>query len=92
MDRIALNNIRKEYSAFTLDGVSFPVKEGFITGFIGPNGSGKTTTIRAILNLNHLQGGEVLYRGVRRKTTTTSRMWASFSTNLIFPTTGRSKM
>ena len=65
MDRIALNNIRKEYSAFTLDGVSFPVKEGFITGFIGPNGSGKTTTIRAILNLNHLNGGEVLYRGIR---------------------------
>ena len=53
MDRVALKNIRKEYSAFTLDGVSFPVKEGFITGFIGPNGSGKTTTIRAILNLNH---------------------------------------
>lgn len=65
MDRVALKNIRKEYSAFTLDGVSFPVKEGFITGFIGPNGSGKTTTIRAILNLNHLNGGEVLYRGVR---------------------------
>ena len=67
MDRVALKNIRKEYSAFTLDGVSFPVKEGFITGFIGPNGSGKTTTIRAILNLNHLNGGEVLYRGVRPK-------------------------
>ena len=65
MDRVALKNIRKEYSAFTLDGVSFPVKEGFITGFIGPNGSGKTTTIRAILNLNHLNGGEVLYRGAR---------------------------
>ena len=65
MDRIALKEIRKEYSAFTLNGISFPVKEGFITGFIGPNGSGKTTTIRAILNLNHLDGGEVLYRGAR---------------------------
>ena len=65
MDRIALKQIRKEYSAFTLNGISFPVKEGFITGFIGPNGSGKTTTIRAILNLNHLNGGEVLYRGAR---------------------------
>lgn len=65
MDRIALKNIRKEYSAFTLDGISFSVKEGFITGFIGPNGSGKTTTIRAILNLNHLNGGEMLYRGAR---------------------------
>lgn len=65
MDRIVLKEIRKEYSAFTLNEVSFPVKEGFITGFIGPNGSGKTTTIRAILNLNHLNGGEVLYRGVR---------------------------
>lgn len=67
MDRIALKEIRKEYSAFTLNGVSFPVKEGFITGFIGPNGSGKTTTIRAILNLNHLNGGEVHYRGVRQE-------------------------
>ena len=65
MDRITLKEIRKEYSAFTLNGISFPVKEGFITGFIGPNGSGKTTTIRAILNLNHLNGGEVLYRGAR---------------------------
>lgn len=65
MDRIAVKEIRKEYSAFTLNGISFPVKEGYITGFIGPNGSGKTTTIRAILNLNHLNGGEVLYRGVR---------------------------
>lgn len=65
MDRIALKEIRKEYSAFTLNGINFPVKEGFITGFIGPNGSGKTTTIRAILNLNHLDGGEVLYRGAR---------------------------
>lgn len=65
MDRIALKEIRKEYSAFTLNGISFPVKEGFITGFIGPNGSGKTTTIRTILNLNHLNGGEVHYRGVR---------------------------
>ena len=63
MDRIALKEIRKEYGAFTLNGISFPVKEGFITGFIGPNGSGKTTTIRTILNLNHLNGGEVLYRG-----------------------------
>ena len=67
MDRIALKEIRKEYSAFTLNGISFPVKEGFITGFIGPNGSGKTTTIRTILNLNHLNGGEVLYRGARQE-------------------------
>lgn len=67
MDRIALKEIRKEYSAFTLNGISFPVKEGFITGFIGPNGSGKTTTIRAILNLNHLNGGEVHYRGAQQE-------------------------
>ena len=62
MDRIALKEIRKEYSAFTLDGVSFPVKEGFITGFIGPNGSGKTTSIRAILNLNHLKNTTHLWQ------------------------------
>mgnify|MGYP000871813580 CR=1 FL=1 len=49
MDRIALKEIRKEYSAFTLKGVSFPVKEGFITGFIGPNGSGKSNISDSIL-------------------------------------------
>jgi ABC-2 type transport system ATP-binding protein len=31
--------------------VDFTIKTGGITGYLGPNGSGKTTTIRAIMDL-----------------------------------------
>jgi ABC-2 type transport system ATP-binding protein len=34
-----------------VDGLSFTVEPGRVTGFLGPNGSGKTTTLRMILNL-----------------------------------------
>ena len=39
--------------------VSFNVKKGEIFGFLGPNGSGKTTTIRSILDYLHIQEGEI---------------------------------
>jgi len=41
------------------DNVSFTVKKGEIFGFFGPNGSGKTTTIRSILNYLHIQEGKI---------------------------------
>ncbi|MFP5252577.1 MAG: ABC transporter ATP-binding protein [Actinomycetes bacterium] len=34
-----------------LDGLSFTVRPGVVTGFLGPNGSGKTTTLRCLLGL-----------------------------------------
>lgn len=34
-----------------LDGLSFSVRPGVVTGFLGPNGSGKTTTLRCLLGL-----------------------------------------
>jgi len=34
-----------------VDGLSFTVQPGRVTGFLGPNGSGKTTTLRMLLNL-----------------------------------------
>jgi ABC-2 type transport system ATP-binding protein len=34
-----------------VDGLSFTVEPGRVTGFLGPNGSGKTTTLRMLLNL-----------------------------------------
>lgn len=50
-DAVTLIDVNKAYKDFALTNISFSVKKGFITGFIGPNGSGKTTTIKLMLNL-----------------------------------------
>lgn len=59
MTTIQINNINKQYPTFSLKNVSFDIPQGYITGFIGPNGSGKTTTIKAILSLTQLDSGTI---------------------------------
>jgi ABC-2 type transport system ATP-binding protein len=46
-----------------LDGMTFSVEPGSVTGFLGPNGSGKTTTMRAIFGLVALDDGHVRFEG-----------------------------
>jgi branched-chain amino acid transport system ATP-binding protein len=46
-----------------LDGVSLTVREGEIVTLLGANGSGKSTTLRAISGLVHPQRGRIVYRG-----------------------------
>jgi ABC-2 type transport system ATP-binding protein len=49
---IVSHELTKQFGEFTaVDGVEFQVKRGEIFGFLGPNGSGKTTTIRMLLGL-----------------------------------------
>ena len=50
---------RRLSSAFALDSVSLSLQPGEILGFVGANGAGKTTVIRALLGLLHLDGGTV---------------------------------
>ncbi len=50
MSIVSVQNLVKEYPSFRLNEVSFEVKKGRITGFIGRNGSGKTTTIKSMLS------------------------------------------
>lgn len=47
-----------------LKNVTFSIDEGDILAFIGPNGSGKTTTIKLILGLQKIDSGEVLINGI----------------------------
>lgn len=47
-----------------LKNVSFSIDEGDILAFIGPNGSGKTTTIKLILGLQKIDSGKVLINGI----------------------------
>jgi len=46
-----------------LDGLDLVVDSGGVHGFLGPNGSGKTTTIRALLGLVHVDDGELRLLG-----------------------------
>jgi branched-chain amino acid transport system ATP-binding protein len=46
-----------------LDGVSFDVEEGHISGLIGPNGAGKTTAFNVITRLYKPDSGEVVFDG-----------------------------
>lgn len=66
---IEVENLNKTYPGFSLKNVSFKVPGGCIMGLIGENGAGKSTTIKAILDLIHTDGGKirVLGKDVRKK-------------------------
>ena len=52
MTVIEINHLTKNFgSVKAVDDLSFSIDEGKIVGFLGPNGSGKTTTLRSLLGL-----------------------------------------
>jgi ABC-2 type transport system ATP-binding protein len=66
MDAIAIDGVTKTFGGFTaVDGVSLRVPRGSLYGFIGPNGSGKTTTLRMIMHILLPDRGEIEVLGER---------------------------
>jgi ABC-2 type transport system ATP-binding protein len=66
MNAIALRNVTKRFGGTTaVDDLSLAVPEGSIYGFIGPNGSGKTTTLRMIMHILLPDAGEIEVLGSR---------------------------
>ncbi|MCI8776699.1 MAG: ABC transporter ATP-binding protein [Oscillospiraceae bacterium] len=59
---LKIEHLKKHYNNFSLD-CSLEVKSGCITGLIGQNGSGKSTTFKAILGLISVDGGSVAVFG-----------------------------
>ncbi|QKY08322.1 ABC transporter ATP-binding protein [Janthinobacterium lividum] len=54
---ISARGLRKQYGKqVAIDGINFDIAPGRIVGLIGPNGSGKTTTLKAILGLTGFDG------------------------------------
>lgn len=60
---LEVNKLKKELDNFSLDQLNFSLVEGCITGFIGVNGSGKTTTIKTILGLYPKNEGSIKFFG-----------------------------
>jgi ABC-2 type transport system ATP-binding protein len=61
---IGIRDVTKRFGTFTaVDALSLDVPTGSIYGFIGPNGSGKTTTIRMIMNILLPDQGEITVLG-----------------------------
>lgn len=59
---VTLNNLTKHYDGFDLN-VSMTLPSGTVTGLVGRNGSGKTTTLKAILGLIKPDEGEITVLG-----------------------------
>lgn len=59
---LKIEHLKKQYDSFALD-CSLEVKSGFITGLIGQNGAGKSTTFKAILGLIKADGGSITILG-----------------------------
>lgn len=71
MEAIEVNKLSKYYGKVkAVDNISFSTKKGEICGILGPNGSGKTTTIKSICNLIIPDSGDIKIFGKDNKKAT----------------------
>ena len=90
---VEVEGLRKVYrrvrggSTVAVDGLDVAVPEGGVFGFLGPNGSGKTTTIRCLLGLVRASGGRsrLLGAGPRDLHSVISRVGSMVETPQFFP-------
>ncbi len=62
-DLLQVKHLNKHYPGFALKDISFDVKPGRIMGLIGKNGTGKSTTLKSILNMVQPESGTVAMLG-----------------------------
>ena len=61
---LELRSVTKRYSGIAaVQNVSFVARAGEVTGYLGLNGSGKSTTLKMITGLIEPSDGEILFRG-----------------------------
>ena len=61
---LEINGLCKTYRDFSLKNVTFALPKGYIMGFVGQNGSGKTTTVRSIMNMTKFESGSISVFGL----------------------------
>jgi ABC-2 type transport system ATP-binding protein len=75
MNTVEIRNVTKTFGAHTaVDDLSLDVPAGSVYGFIGPNGSGKTTTLRMIMNIFYPDRGSIRVFGEQRHQACTDRI------------------
>jgi ABC-2 type transport system ATP-binding protein len=75
MNVVEIENVTKTFGSVTaVDNLSLNVPKGCIYGFIGPNGSGKTTTLRMIMNIFYPDSGIIRTFGEETYGTISSRI------------------
>ena len=85
---IEVENLAKHFGSFTaVDTVSFHVRPGEVYAFLGPNGSGKTTTMKSIVGLNVPTAGRILINGldVRRYPRESRQSLSYLPQRVVFP-------
>lgn len=60
---VEFQGVEKTFDHFKLKELNLKIKKGYITGFIGPNGSGKTTTLKLMMQLLRADQGRVTIFG-----------------------------
>lgn len=61
---IEVQQVSKAYKNFEVKDLSFSIPKGYVTGFIGANGAGKSTTIKLLLNLVKKDSGSIKVFGL----------------------------
>ncbi len=75
MNAIELSDVTKTFGSITaVNALNLKVPEGRVYGFIGPNGSGKTTTLRMIMNIYYPDIGEIKIFGQTQKSAVSDRI------------------
>lgn len=64
MSLLEVKHVYKSYQGFRLEDISFELPKGFVMGYIGENGSGKTTTLNLITHLCNAERGEIRIDGI----------------------------
>lgn len=59
MNVIEVKDVSFQSSAFSINNLAFSIPQGFVTGFIGANGAGKTTIIRMIMDIIEPKQGHI---------------------------------
>lgn len=75
MDTVEISHVTKTFGKHrAVDDLSLAVPQGSVYGFIGPNGSGKTTTIRMILSIIYPDDGAIRVLGEQLRKSCTDRI------------------